>query len=49
MTHSVGGSMSGVKVMDLGAMILGPMVATVLCDQGADIIKIEPPTGDVMR
>jgi crotonobetainyl-CoA:carnitine CoA-transferase CaiB-like acyl-CoA transferase len=42
--------MSGVKVIDLGAMIAGPMAATVLCDQGADVIKIEPPgTGDLMR
>lgn len=44
------GPMSGVKVIDLGAMVAGPMAATVLCDQGADVIKIEPPgIGDVMR
>lgn len=37
-------------MIDLGAMIAGPMAATVLCDQGADVIKIEPPgMGDVMR
>jgi crotonobetainyl-CoA:carnitine CoA-transferase CaiB-like acyl-CoA transferase len=42
--------MHGIKVIDLGAMIAGPMAATVLCDQGADVIKIEPPgIGDVMR
>ncbi|MCZ6828096.1 MAG: CaiB/BaiF CoA-transferase family protein [Gammaproteobacteria bacterium] len=42
--------MSGIKVIDLGIMIAGPMAATVLCDQGADVIKIETPgIGDVMR
>ena len=44
------GPMSGIKVIDLGTMIAGPMAATVLCDQGADVIKVETPgIGDVMR
>lgn len=44
------GPMRGVKVIDLGAMVAGPMAATILCDQGADVIKIEPPgIGDIMR
>ena len=44
------GPMSGIKVIDLGTMIAGPMAATVLCDQGAEVIKIEAPgIGDVMR
>jgi crotonobetainyl-CoA:carnitine CoA-transferase CaiB-like acyl-CoA transferase len=42
--------MQGIRVVDLGAMIAGPMATTVLCDQGADVIKVEPPgIGDVMR
>jgi len=42
--------MAGVKVLDLGAMIAGPGAATILADQGADVIKVEPPgIGDVMR
>ncbi len=44
------GPMSGIRVIDLGAMIAGPAAATILCDQGADVIKVEPPgVGDVMR
>ena len=44
------GPMQGIKVIDLGAMIAGPMAATVLSDQGADVIKVEPPgIGDIMR
>lgn len=44
------GPMHGITVIDLGTMIAGPMAATVLCDQGADVIKVEAPgIGDVMR
>jgi crotonobetainyl-CoA:carnitine CoA-transferase CaiB-like acyl-CoA transferase len=44
------GPMSGINVIDFGAMIAGPMATTVLCDQGANVIKIEPPgIGDIMR
>ncbi|MCX2981333.1 CoA transferase [Halieaceae bacterium IMCC14734] len=44
------GPLSGVKILDLGTMIAGPMAATVLSDQGADVIKVETPgVGDVMR
>jgi len=46
----VPGPFTGVKVLDLGTMIAGPGAATVLCDQGADVIKLESPTtGDLMR
>ncbi len=44
------GPMSGIRVIDLGAAIAGPAAATVLSDQGADVIKVEAPgIGDVMR
>ncbi len=44
------GPMHGVTVLDLGTMIAGPGAATILSDQGADVIKIETPgIGDVMR
>ena len=44
------GPLAGVKILDLGSMIAGPYAVTTLCDQGAEVIKVEPPgLGDVMR
>ncbi len=39
----------GLKVLDLGAYLAGPFACMLLADLGADVIKIEPPTGDAMR
>ena len=44
-----GGPLSGVCVLDLSAYIAGPFGCTILADQGADVIKIETPTGDNLR
>jgi crotonobetainyl-CoA:carnitine CoA-transferase CaiB-like acyl-CoA transferase len=41
--------LSGVRVLDLSAYIAGPYGCTLLADQGADVLKIEPPTGDNLR
>ncbi|MDG2428364.1 MAG: CoA transferase [Acidimicrobiales bacterium] len=43
------GPMRGVKVVELGVWVAGPATAGVLADWGADVIKIEPPTGDPCR
>jgi crotonobetainyl-CoA:carnitine CoA-transferase CaiB-like acyl-CoA transferase len=40
---------SGLKVVDLASFIAGPAAAVILSDYGADVIKVEPPTGDTWR
>src|SRR5437588_5868931 len=40
---------SGLKVVDLASFIAGPGAAVILSDFGADVIKVEPPTGDMWR
>lgn len=44
------GSLSGVRVIEAGQLLAGPFAATLMGDQGADVIKVEPPgVGDPMR
>ena len=40
---------SGLKVVDLASFIAGPAAATILSDFGADVIKVEPPDGELWR
>src|SRR6202521_2797966 len=40
---------SGLKVVDLASFIAAPSAAVILSDFGADVIKVEPPTGDLWR
>src|SRR3989449_824124 len=40
---------SGLKVVELASFIAGPSAAVILSDFGADVIKVEPPSGDLWR
>jgi crotonobetainyl-CoA:carnitine CoA-transferase CaiB-like acyl-CoA transferase len=40
---------SGLKVVDLSSFVAGPGAAVILSDFGADVIKVEPPKGDLWR
>jgi crotonobetainyl-CoA:carnitine CoA-transferase CaiB-like acyl-CoA transferase len=41
--------LSGVRVAEMGLWVAGPAAGGVLADWGADVVKIEPPSGDPMR
>ncbi len=40
---------SGLKVVDFSSFVAGPSAAVILADFGADVIKVEPPSGDPWR
>ena len=43
------GPLEGVRVIEIGFWVAGPAAGGIMADWGAEVIKIEPPTGDPMR
>ncbi|MEM7218562.1 MAG: CaiB/BaiF CoA-transferase family protein [Pseudomonadota bacterium] len=41
--------LTGLKVLDFSRVLAGPFAGRMLCDLGADVVKVEPPDGDVTR
>ena len=43
------GPLSGVTILDISSVVAGPLATMHLADQGANVIKVEPPSGDINR
>lgn len=49
MTTQDTSQLAGIKILDLTSVIMGPVCTQILAGYGAEVIKVEPPDGDIMR
>lgn len=48
-TRQPTGPLAGVRVLEVSSVIMAPMAGRLLAKLGADVLKVEPPGGDVLR
>jgi CoA:oxalate CoA-transferase len=49
MSSTMRGPLAGIRIIEVGHMLAGPYCGLLLADLGADVIKVEPPAGDIAR
>ena len=43
------GPLAGISIVDMTTVLMGPYATQILADYGAEVVKVEPPDGDIMR
>lgn len=49
MVAELSGPLAGIRVIEVGVMLAGPYATMMLADLGAEVIKVEPPGGEISR